>query len=295
MQIQAKTIEKLREVINGDTLPEAHYRGGPKLVAFFNELGFNDVYRQGFPSRWVYTEEKLKTINGTPELDKCIRKAFAVVDFVNEISLLDQLIADFNKYLAFDRWQVVRDNDTITFKKVDKVVVQKTGREENGEAISREAFLGAKFNANIDALKLEGAILEILKGRLAEIETCVRSKVPLAAVILIGSVLEGLLLGVATSFAQEFNKSACAPKDNEGKVKKFQDWKLREFIDVATGLGVLKIDVQKFSHAVREFRNYIHPYQQLSTRFQPSQETAEICFQVLKAAVSQICDYQNRK
>ena len=53
MIISQKTIEKLRELINEET----EYRSGSKLVAFFNQYGFRDVYGNGFPSRWIYTEE----------------------------------------------------------------------------------------------------------------------------------------------------------------------------------------------------------------------------------------------
>lgn len=54
MQLQQKTLEKLRNLINEET----EYRSGPKLVAFFNELGFSDIYAQGFLSRWIYTYPK---------------------------------------------------------------------------------------------------------------------------------------------------------------------------------------------------------------------------------------------
>jgi len=70
MQLQQKTLEKLRNLINEET----EYRSGPKLVEFFNSLGENDSYNrdEGFPSRWIYTDAKLSKINGTPELDKCM-------------------------------------------------------------------------------------------------------------------------------------------------------------------------------------------------------------------------------
>lgn len=62
MILSEKTLEKLRVLINEDT----EYRSGPKLVQFFNDLGFQDTYVQGFPSRWMYTDEKLSVINGSP-------------------------------------------------------------------------------------------------------------------------------------------------------------------------------------------------------------------------------------
>lgn len=42
---------------------------------------------------------------------------------------------------------------------------------------------------------------------------------------------------------------------------------------------------------VREFRNYIHPYQQLCSKFTPDKHTALICLQVLKALIAKIGEY----
>ena len=93
-----KTIEKLQKLITEETT----YRSGPQLVKFFNQLGFNDSYGQGFPSRWKYTQDRLIIINGTPELDKCIKMLFSPINFINEFERLDSLINEFNNYLMFD-------------------------------------------------------------------------------------------------------------------------------------------------------------------------------------------------
>jgi hypothetical protein len=112
--------------------------------------------------------------------------------------------------------------------------------------------------------------------------------IPLASIFLAGSTLEGILLGVASKNPKEFNQSKMAPKDKDGNVKRFPDWTLSNLIDVAYDLGLLMEDVRKFSHSLRDFRNYIHPYQQVSTGFNPDKYTAAICWQVLKAAIYQI-------
>lgn len=288
MQLSNKTLEKLRIIINGDGTPD--YRSGPKLVEFFNELGFNDTYGQGFPSRWIYTDDKLKRINRTPELDKCIRNTFAVINFIGRIPELDDLIADFNQYLAFDKWKVIRENDVITFKRLDKVVIDSD--VQPSAIIKEEDFLKQTFDVNVDLLRLNIDVTEIIKMRLQEVESCIKSQAPLAAVILIGSILEGILLGIASAFPQLFNQVQCAPKEKDSvKNKKFQDWKLANLIDAAAEVGILKQDVKKFSHVVRDFRNYIHPYQQLVSKFSPDKHTALICLQVLKAAIYQIGEY----
>jgi len=288
MRLSTKTLEELRIIINGDDTPD--YKGGPKLVAFFNELGFNDKYGQGFPSRWMYTDERLKQINGTPELDECIRNTFAVVNFIGRIGYLDELISRFNQYLAFDRWQVVRDNDEITFKKIDKVIVE---TEKPATDIDESAFLRMTFDIDIGSLGLDQNVTEIIKSRLAEVESCIRNEAPLASIFLIGSIMEGILLGVASAYPRQFNQAQCAPKDAEtAKIRKFPDWTLNNYIDVAAEIGILKHDVKKFSHVVRDFRNYIHPYSQMMSQFCPDKQTALICFQVLKAAISQISEYR---
>lgn len=288
MQLSKKTLEKLREVINGDGTD--HYRSGPMLVSFFNEIGFNDVYAQGFPSRWAYTEDKLQKINGTPELDKCIRMAFAVIDFVGKIDELDSLIADFNQYMAFDKWSVIRDNERIIFKKVDKIIIN--GGSKQSE-LKEDDFLKLTFDINVDALMLEPDVAAIIKSRIEEADTCIRNSASLAAIFLIGSVLEGILLGTASAYPQIFNSAQCSPKDKDsGKVRRFPDWTLNNYIDVAAEVGVLNQDVKKFSHVVRDFRNYIHPYQQMSSHFTPDKQTALICFQVLKAAIYQISAFR---
>ena len=279
MILQPKTLEKLRNLINEET----EYRSGPKLIAFFNELGFSDVY-ENFPSRWIYTDDRLAKINGTPELDKCIKKLFAPVNFIGRFSVLEEFIKDFNQYLAFDGWKILRIEKEITFQKAGTIdFTQKT------EIKTDDDFLKKDFSEiSLEKLGLDGVITETLNKRLDEIKNCLNANAPLSVIFLAGSSLEGILLGVALKHPKEFNQSKSAPKDKEGKIKQFHDWTLSNFIDTSYEVGLLKEDVKKFTHSLREFRNYIHPYEQVSAKFNPDTQTAKICWQVLKAAIFQL-------
>lgn len=73
----------------------------------------------------------------------------------------------------------------------------------------------------------------------------------------------------------------------------FQEWTLSNFIDVSYDIGLLGLDVKKFSHVLRDFRNYIHPYMQMSSRFSPDIDTAKISWQVLQAAISDLIKNKN--
>lgn len=281
MILSKKTLEKLRQLINEET----EYRSGPKIIEFFNQLGFSDSYGQGFPSRWAFTDEKLSHINGTPELDKCIKSVLAPVNYIGNFQKLDDHIKDFNQYLTFDKWKIVRDHSNITFQKMDKVVIDESIKGQ----VTENEFLNREFsNVDVTKLGLEGTVADILQHRIKEIEKCFSGGAPLAVILLAGSTLEGIFLGLAISCPRKFNSATASPKDNTGKVKQFHDWSLSGFIDVAKELGLIQYDTQKFSHSLRDFRNYIHPFEQMSSGFSPREHTAKICLQVLKAAIYEI-------
>lgn len=87
----------------------------------------------------------------------------------------------------------------------------------------------------------------------------------------------------------EFNKCEISPKNRKTqKVLAFNEWSLANFIDVSYKLGLIGLDVKKYSHSLRDFRNYIHPYQQMASGFNPDIETAKISWQVLKAAITDL-------
>ena len=86
---------------------------------------------------------------------------------------------------------------------------------------------------------------------------------------------------------EKFNRSSGSPK-LEGKVKPFYKWTLSEFINVAHEVGLVKLDVQKFSHGLRDFRNYIHPYEQIASGFRPTNTRPRFASKCSKAALADV-------
>ncbi|MDQ5981628.1 MAG: hypothetical protein QG570_378 [Patescibacteria group bacterium] len=157
------------------------------------------------------------------------------------------------------------------------------------ETSSEEEFLQKQYEIiSVSALNIDGNIGGVVNQRIKEIDICMKAKAPLAAIFLAGSTLEGILLNTAINNPKAFNQSPSAPKDKGGKVLNLNDWKLSQLIDVACEIGLLDLDIKKFSHSLRDFRNYIHPYEQALAGFNPDDDTAKICWQVLKAAVTDL-------
>jgi hypothetical protein len=154
---------------------------------------------------------------------------------------------------------------------------------------SGQDFLKKDFGPiSLQKIPSAGSLGPILEARLAEAMRCLHSDAPLAVIFLCGSILEGLLLSTASANPKEFNQASNSPKDKSGNTKQFHEWSLAQFIDVACETGHLGLDVKKFGHALRGFRNYIHPFEQMRAQFNPDKHTAEICLHVLKAAIASL-------
>jgi hypothetical protein len=121
---------------------------------------------------------------------------------------------------------------------------------------------------------------------MGEAQRCVEGEAYLAAVILCGSVLEGLCLGVGVRNPERVNRAYAAQYNRDAP--QFHQWKLREWIDVLARLGDLSPNVEKFGHALRDFRNYVHPQEQLAHKFSPDAHTARISFHIVVAAIEDL-------
>lgn len=156
------------------------------------------------------------------------------------------------------------------------------------------AFLDKDIGAvDLASLPKELTAQQVIQARLDEIDRSLDAGAPLAVIFLVGSTLEGLLAEIALAHATSFVSSSAAPKA-KGATKPVDQWTLSELINVAHSLGVLGEDVAKHADQVRNFRNYIHPRQQLKEGFEPRIETARIAQQVLRAALADLRAFADR-
>jgi len=150
-------------------------------------------------------------------------------------------------------------------------------------------FLAREFSIpNIQKMPIDAQVVSIVEARLTEARVALGAGAHLSVIFLCGSVLEAVLLGAAQQAPARFNQANATPKMANGSPKRFHEWSLAQLIDVACEVGVLKLDIKKFSHGLRDFRNYIHPYEQMVSGFTPDEHTAKVCFQVLMTALASL-------
>jgi len=106
MQLSKKTIEAVRQVVTGDE-NLSPYRSGPKLVTLFNSYGYQNEYAKGFPSRWIYAQQKLDDMNGTDAMSKIICDVCDPREYMDTDFEFTAAVEYINKRLFYDGYEVV--------------------------------------------------------------------------------------------------------------------------------------------------------------------------------------------
>lgn len=140
-----------------------------------------------------------------------------------------------------------------------------------------------------DLLVADPSLAEILTQRWQEAQRCVEADAFLSAIVMMGSILEGVLLHKAESNLRTAHTAKSAPKDRKtGDLRPIHEWGLSVLIDVAHEVGWIQGDVKRFSHGLRESRNIVHPYVQRLFQEDPDKDTCSICWQVVRAALADL-------
>ena len=100
---------------------------------------------------------------------------------------------------------------------------------------------------------------DLLKIRMEQALVCFENRIYLPGVVLIGSALEGMLLGLVQDNWEQAQNSKCAPKNEAGKWKNFNEWSFEELINVAHDIGWMKDEGQRWAKELQGWRNFIHP------------------------------------
>ena len=123
MKISERTVSTLARIITGDS-GMSPYRSGPNLVKFFNDLGSNDVYGAGFPSRWYYCETKIRELNDTPKLPTVFDSALDPRDFLGTQFSVEAVIDHLNEYLRYDGYELVKHGNTWKIREISGALVE---------------------------------------------------------------------------------------------------------------------------------------------------------------------------
>ncbi len=117
-------------------------------------------------------------------------------------------------------------------------------------------------------------LLAVLEEYYQETQRAANSDAYLGVIVGCGSVVEGLLTWALLRREDEALKSRNAQKDKQGQVIPIRQWGLAKLIDVSADLELIGKTAKGASWALKDFRNFIHPYNLLQQSARPDHSLA---------------------
>jgi hypothetical protein len=144
-------------------------------------------------------------------------------------------------------------------------------REKKEESVSIPVGEKRKF-----AFIGESALRKIIERDYDEIQRAYASQCWKSVIILCGGMIEAILMDLLCSNDVAARVAKSAPKQPD-----ITHWDLATLINVAVELKLVSEGVEKLSHPLREYRNLIHPGNELRNRLRFGAEEAKIAIEVL--------------
>lgn len=128
-----------------------------------------------------------------------------------------------------------------------------------------------------------------LGRRWTECELCIEVGAPLAAIVMMGGLLEALLLARVNAEPNKASvfKAKNAPKE-KGTTRPLKEWMLGSYLDVAHELAWITQSAKDVGVVLRDYRNYIHPYKELSHGTMLSKADAVMLWAVCRGIAEQL-------
>jgi hypothetical protein len=140
-------------------------------------------------------------------------------------------------------------------------------------------------------LVVDAAMQSILISRWDECTICVKARASLAAIVMMGGLLEAILLARINrekDKAPIFTAKSAPKNPKTSQTKPLQEWMLNDLIQVLAELRWITVSASAVGAVLRDYRNYIHPQKQLSHNMHLKPEDAAVFWEVAKIITRQV-------
>ncbi|MFF4990239.1 hypothetical protein ACFY19_23870 [Streptosporangium saharense] len=266
--LDINTLEELARVICGDD--HLYYRKGFEIAGFLKRAGWQQVpeYDSGYRREW--TLARLTERREEPaELEKVLLRLADPREYLDEPDQLSGVVAAINTFLVHEGVRLENPGGRPRLVACDPSLAH-PGSQGPIELMATMADLVNDRN-----------MADLLQHRLDEARTCYANGAHVAAIIMLGSLLEGVLLHVV----QERDASLLGSTS-------LDNVSLDTLIKVCHRVGWIGGDVERFCHELRKYRNYVHPRAQVREAHTPDRYTLDMCWPVVNAALNDLAESQ---
>lgn len=266
--LDVRTIERLAEIICDIGGPNE--RSVRRLQRLLEGAGWEAPYR-GSQGRVPWLIETIRSRNedvdaisallqrvvDPREYDGATSEAEALVEHVNELLAPDGFTVGLTRGRPFVRREDLDDDGRLSLAQL------------------AVALASPELRVTVRSLVSDSALADLLVARLDEVEAAHRSGAFVLAVVGTGSFLEGLLDDVVRQ---------CDPEID----KKYRNTNLDLLLRRAHERGWIQPDAFQFSDIMRQYRNFVHPREQLRKGVTCDGDTVLMCWQPVLAVVNDL-------
>jgi hypothetical protein len=131
----------------------------------------------------------------------------------------------------------------------------------------------------------------ILASRWGECIKCIECDAPLAAIVMMGGLLETLLLSKVNRLRNQapvFTAKAAPKNSKTAQTLPLNEWTLKHYIDVGHELKWITQTAKDLGVVLRDYRNFIHPHKQKTYGVVLDQRDARLLWEICKNIAGQL-------
>ncbi|WP_331748766.1 hypothetical protein [Streptomyces chartreusis] len=269
--LDTNTLREIARVICGDD--HLYYRKGYEIEHFLKRAGWKHVTEYDNEYRRDWTLTQLTERQDDPaELEKILLRLADPLEYLDEPEQLPTVIAAVNTFLIHEGYRLENPGGRPRIVSCDPALAYP------GQHAPTE--LKAVMSDIID----DPDMARLLQRRLDEARTCYANGAHVAAIIMLGSLLEGVLLTTVLKRNPSLMGSKTAANAS-----------LQFLIDTCRDAGWIDADVDRYAHVLRDYRNFVHPHKEIREAHTPDSDTLNVAWQVVNAALNDLAALQQRR
>ncbi len=273
------TLEQLAELIAGEK--GVLSRDGFAIVQFFQNAGLECSFYDGSDRKYFALKALRRYQEDPAALEKVILRLANPKEYRSQVKMLVVAANRLNHILMSEGLR-------IGFEGINPKLVELQPARPTASARQTAAHHAADAPPDFVHLTRDVTLAGMLESRRWEVMVCMKHRAFLAAIIIMGTILEGVLLSIVHNNPKEANVSPRAPRDQHGRIKHFADWSLADLAEVARDRGWIALDENKYVYLLKEYRRLIHPWEQRARNEVPDEETCRECCREFNALLADI-------
>ncbi|MEU5211907.1 hypothetical protein [Streptomyces sp. NPDC020742] len=261
------TLTEIAHLICGDE-PPLLYRKGYEIAAFFQRAGWDDVPEYDGTPRHKWARELLRERqeDGTDDAERAILRLANRLEYYNQQKEYHVALKRLNEILVLDGRRIGEDGGQPTLVRCE------AGFEDEVRQLPR-----VELKVSVTEVVSDPVLAATVQLRLDEARTCYEHGAYTSAVIMLGSLLEGVLAHAAQVRAA-----------GERMRKPLGKMGLNDFVDFAYENKWIEHDAKLASELVRHYRNLVHPLAEKRTGHSPNRDTLDMCWPVVNATLNDL-------